>query len=259
MEITDARSAKPSKTSRSLQKYLRLYRKCELARFGFLVRRSWQFQLLGFLANSGHILKKLNFTSRPVAILCRCVRRYSGQRGPFAAVAAARIWVQVWTQMRATFGAGAGEGAAVAAARIWVHVWTQMRVRVWVREWVQTRARAMVRPWSRLRTQVRATLGEVAFCAGAGKAGCGNSIEGPPPFRHASLSGFRREHLPTGAKLHFCSRHCVVGALYWAQRAACWQRLVGRRRVFATFLQVKVGLRFRAGRGRGLRRTRRMR
>lgn len=232
MEITDARSAKPSKTSRSLQKYLRLYRKCELARFGFLVRRSWQFQLLGFLANSGHILKKLNFTSRPVAILCRCVRRYSGQRGPFAAVAAARIWVQVWTQMR---------------------------VRVRVREWVQTRARAMVRPWSRLRAQVRATLSEDAFCAGAGKAGCGNAIEGPPPFRHAFLSGFRREHLPSGAKLHFCSRHCVVGALYWAQRAACWQRLVGRRRVFATFLQVKVGLRFRAGRGRGLRRTRRMR
>ena len=181
-----------------------------------------------------------------------------GQRGPFfAAVAAARIWVRLQAQMRATFGAragaGAGAGAAVAAARIWVQVWTQMR------EWVQTRARAMVRPWSRLRTQVRATLGEDAFCAGAGKAGCGNTIEGPPPFRHASLSGFRREHLPSGAKLHFCSRHCVVGALYWAQRAACWQRLVGRRRVFATLLQVKVGLRFRAGRGRGLRRTRRMR
>ncbi len=124
---------------------------------------------------------------------------------------------------------------------------------------VRVQAQAQVRPWSRLRTQVRATLGEDAFCAGAGKAGCGNTIEGPPPFRHASLSGFRREHLPSGAKLHFCSRHCVVGALYWAQRAACWQRLVGRRRVFATLLQVKVGLRFRAGRGRGLRRTRRMR
>lgn len=181
----------------------------------------------------------------------------------FAAVAAARIWVRLQAQMRATFGAGAGAGAgaAVAAARIWVQVWTQMRewAQAQMREWVQTRARAMVRPWPRVQAQVRATLGEDAFCAGAGKAGCGNAIEGPPPFRHASLSGFRREHLPSGAKLHFRSRHCVVGALYWAQRAACWQRLVGRRRVFATFLQVKVGLRFRAGRGRGLRRTRRMR
>ena len=167
--------------------------------------------------------------------------------------------MRLQVQMRATFGAGAG--AVVAAAWIWVQVWTQMRewAQAQMREWVQTRARAMVRPWPRVQAQVRATLGEDAFCAGAGKAGCGNAIEGSPPFRHASLSGFRREHLPSGAKLHFCSRHCVVGALYWAQRAACWQRLVGRRRVFATFLQVKVGLRFRAGRGRGLRRTRRMR
>lgn len=189
---------------------------------------------------------------------------------PFLVISASRIIGQQWPysqevefhlsagcdfmQVRATVQRTTGAFfAAVAAARIWVQVWTQMR------EWVQTRARAMVRPWSRLRAQVRATLGEDAFCAGAGKAGCGNAIEGPPPFRHASLSGFRREHLPTGAKLHFCSRHCVVGALYWAQRAACWQRLVGRRRVFATFLQVKVGLQFRAGRGRGLRRMRRMR
>lgn len=146
----------------------------------------------------------------------------------FAAVAAARIWVRLQAQMRATFGAGASAdaGAAVAAARIWVQVWTQMR------EWVQTRVRAMVRPWPRVQAQVRATLGEDAFCAGAGKAGCGNAIEGPPPFRHASLSGFRREHLPAGAKLHFCSRHCVVGALYWAQRAACWRSLAGRNACF---------------------------
>lgn len=102
-----------------------------------------------------------------------------------------------------------------------MQVWTQVRVQAQMREWVQTRARAMVRPWPRVQAQVRATLGEDAFCAGAGKAGCGNAIEGSPLFRHASLSGFRREHLPTGAKLHFRSRHCVVGALYWAQRAAC--------------------------------------
>lgn len=158
------------------------------------------------------------------------VRRTTGAF--FAAVAAARMRVRLQAQVRATFGAGAGAdaGAAVAAARIWVQVWTQMRewVHAQMREWVQTRVRAMVRPWPR----VRATLGEDAFCAGAGKAGCGNAIEGPPPFRHASLSGFRREHLPAGAKLHFCSRHCVVGALYWAQRAACWRSLAGRNACF---------------------------
>ena len=163
----------------------------------------------------------------------------------FAAVAAARIWVQLQAQMRATFGAGAGAGAgaAVVAARIWVQVWTQVRVQAQMREWVQTRARA--------------TLGEDAFCAGAGKAGCGNAIEGPPPFRHASLSGFRREHLPAGAKLHFCSRYCVVGALYWAQRAACWRSLAGRNACFRYIFADESGLRFRAGRGRGLRRKRR--
>lgn len=97
---------------------------------------------------------------------------------------------------------GAGAGAAVAAARIWVQVWTQMRewAQAQMREWVQAQVRAMVRPWPRVQAQVRATLGEDAFCAGAGKAGCGNAIEGSPPFRHASLSGFRRERLPSGAK-----------------------------------------------------------
>ena len=225
LRTANASSAKPSKWYRLLREIFRSYPFCGLVCFEFRIRRSWQFQLLGFLANSGHILKKLNFTSRLVAILRRCVRRCGGQRGPFF--------------------------AAVAAARIWVQVWTQVRVQAQMREWVQTQVRAMVRPWPRVQVQVRATLGEDAFCAGAGKAGCGNAIGAPPLFR--------REHLPSGAKLHSCSRHCVVGALYWAQRAACWQRLVGRRRVFATFLQVKVGLRFRAGRGRGLRRTRRMR